>query len=201
MTAHARAVAWALHEARNGVHEIPAHSNRGPRVEFYQQHDFLAGGGYAWCVDFFLSSWAEVGRPLPYKTAGAYDMAKWAKRNNWDRTLDNCKPGDGVCFNIGTGHYAMILDWTAHSIKTVDGNVGDRVGIHTRPRSLIYSCMHVREVRSVPVQKPPLFVVTTSVNGHSQVIVTQRTWKMIAPLLPRIIKKRGWNGFTIKRVR
>src|SRR6185503_19081278 len=39
-------------KAELGVQEHPPGSNRGQRVEFFQTFDWLAGGGYAWCVDF-----------------------------------------------------------------------------------------------------------------------------------------------------
>jgi len=201
MTQHDKAVRWAMQELHNGVHEVPPHSNRGPRVSYYQTFDFLAGGGYAWCVSFFQAAWANAGHPLPYKTAGAHDLGNWARKEKWATSLDNLIPGDGIDFNIGTGHFAMYLDHTKTKVQVVNGNVSDAVRESTFDRSKIRVCMHIPEVHNIPPKKPPLFIVTTSINGHSQVIVTQRTWKKIAPLLPRIIKNRGWNGFTIKRVK
>ena len=203
MTVHDRAVHWGMQEYHNHVHEVPLHSNKGPRVEFYQSFDFLAGGGYAWCVDFFLAAWANAGHPLPYKTAGAYDMDNWSHKHHWSVSLEHLIPGDGICLNEGSGHYCMYLDHTKTQVETLNGNVHDSVDIIKWNRSIIRGCMHVPEVINVPKKatKPPLFVVTTSVNGHSQVIVTQRTWKMLSPILPRVVKNRGWNGFTIKRVR
>jgi hypothetical protein len=195
-----------MNEYKNKVHEIPMHSNRGPRVEYYQTFDFLKGGGYAWCVDLFLACWANAGHPLPYKTAGAFDMDNWARRHKWSQPLVNLIPGDGICIGpplIRAGHYCMYLDHTKTQVETLNGNVHDSVDVMHWPRTSIRGCMHVPEVINVPkiATKPPLFVVVTSINGHKQVIVTQRTWEMIVPLLPKIIKNRGWNGFTIKRVR
>ena len=200
---HDKAVKWGMHEYHNKVHEVPMHSNLGPRVEYYQTFDFLAGGGYAWCVCFFLASWANAGHPMPYKTAGAYDMDNWARKHGWSQPLVNLIPGDGVCINVGSGHYCMYLDHTKTEVETLNGNVHDSVDIVRWKRSDIRGCMHVPEIINVPnkAKKPPLYVVTTSVNGHSKVIVTQRTYDKIKPLLPRILKNRGWNGFTIKRVR
>lgn len=202
-TIHEKVVAWGMHEYHDHVHEIPMGSNRGPRVELYQSFDFLAGGGYAWCVSFFDACWANGGMALPYKTAGAFDMDNWAHRHKWNAPLDHLIPGDGICLKIGAGHYCMYLDHTKTMVETLNGNVHDSVDIIKWKRSDIRGCMHVQETHSLPAKavKPPLYVVVTSINGHRQVIVTQRTWKRIHPLLPRIIKNRGWNGFTIKRVR
>ena len=203
LTVHEKAVHWAMQEFRNGIHEIPPHSNRGPRVEYYQSFDFLAGGGYAWCVDFFLAAWANAGHPMPYKTAGAHDMGNWAKKVNYATVLEHLIPGDGIDFNIGSGHFAMYLDHSKTQVQVVNGNVGDAVQESTFRRSDIRVCMHIPEIHNIPKKhtKPPLFVVTTSINGHSKVIITQRTWQAIQPFLPRVIKNRGWNGFTIKRVK
>lgn len=204
MTVHEKAVNWAMEEFRNKVHEVPMGSNKGPRVEYYQTFDWLAGGGYPWCVDFFQAAWANAGHPLPYKTAGAFDLDNWARKHNWDEKVVNLIPGDGICLGAPVakaGHYCMYLDHTKTMVETVNGNVSDKVDVRKWPRASIRGCMHIPEVINVPVQKPPLYVVVTSVNGHKKVIVTQRTWKRIAPLLPNIVKKRGWNGFTIKRVR
>jgi hypothetical protein len=200
---HEKAVRWAMQEFHNGVHEIPAHSNRGPRVEFYQSFDFLIGGGYPWCVDFFLACWANVGHSMPYKTAGAHDMGNWARRVNWATSLENLIHGDGIDFNIGSGHFGMYLDHTKTQVEVVNGNVRDAVRVSRFNRSQIRTCMHVPEVHNIPPHhtKQPLFIVTTSIHGHKQVVITQRTWKALQPFLPRLIKNRGWNGFTIKRVR
>lgn len=200
---HEKAVKYALNEAQKGVHEIPPHSNRGPRVEHYQSFDFLVGGGYPWCVDFWLASWVEgAGYNLPYRGAGAYNYLDWARKHGWAVPIQDAVPGDAVVLNIGSGHMAMYLNFEGHNeIKTVNGNVSDRVKISNYTTGLIRGFVHVPEKHSLPPQKPPLFIVTTSINGHRKVILTQRTWKRLAPLLPNIVKNRGWNGFTIKRVR
>src|SRR5215204_6481379 len=100
---HDKALAYAASQL--GVHEDPMGSNRGTRVEFYQRHDFLAGGGYPWCASFTLTCWEEgAGHPLPYKSAGAYDLYNWAKREGWSRPSKECIPGDLIVFNIGSGH-------------------------------------------------------------------------------------------------
>lgn len=201
MTEHEKAVQWSMTEYRHHVKEEPLGSNRGPRVTYYQSFDFLAGGGYPWCVDFFLAGWANAGRPLPYRTAGAYDMDNWARKVNWDATIEHLVPGDGVCVGIGAGHYCMYLDHTKTEVETINGNVSDKVDIRRWKRSSIRGYMHVHETQIIPPVKPPLYVVVTSVNGHKKVIVTARTWKQIQPFIPGILKKRGWNGFTIQRVK
>lgn len=50
MTKAMMAYEWTENELAKGIKEIPFGSNRGPRVEFYQHHDFLKNPdtGYAW---------------------------------------------------------------------------------------------------------------------------------------------------------
>ncbi|HYW49884.1 MAG TPA: hypothetical protein VE861_04710, partial [Gemmatimonadaceae bacterium] len=64
----ARVVAIAMAEAEQGVREVPANSNRGPRVQEYQMRAH-SRPGLAWCCSFVY--WCmdegarEVGRSNP----------------------------------------------------------------------------------------------------------------------------------------
>jgi hypothetical protein len=140
---HDAAVKSALAEYNKKIIEIPpgSHSNTSPEIRKYQAATFLKGTGWAWCVAFFQYNWliAEPGKHgLPYKGAGAYDMLAWAKKANW--TTKTPIPGDGVCWNMGSGHWSMFLRREGTYIVTVDGNVSDAVLICKRPASLDCAC-------------------------------------------------------------
>jgi len=196
MTVNQRIVSFVKGELAKGVHEVPMGSNRGPRVEWYQSHDFLAGGGYPWCVTVWLSACAEAGAPFPYKSPGAYNLYDWCKKHGYVTSSPNV--GDGVCFNLGAGHWATFLRFEGNYVVTIDGNVGDRVQECKRPRSVVRGYVNPAKGTPPAKVKVPLWVVTTSVNGHRQVVVTQRSWKRLAPILKRL-KKNHPEGFTVTR--
>lgn len=194
------------------VHETPDGSNRGPiqvtgphraGVDFFQEHDFLPGYAYPWCVDTWLSAWAVgAGRTLPYLSAGAYDILNWAKRAGWYRASADCVPGDALVFQVGAGHLATLEaqdgpDW----VKTIDGNHGNRVARARRPRSSCLGGIHVPEDKAPDPPAPERFyVIATSESGHKVLVFTKfATEKTIAGLLPRLLVKYGRGGFTIKR--
>lgn len=206
---HDSVVKWAQHQI--GVYETGG-SNRGPQqkwnppggVDFFQDFDFLAGRGYPWCISFCLAGWSEGGkRPLPYKSAGAYDIFSWAKRNGWARPSRDCIPGDLIIFNIGAGHGAILekpigADGLVH---TVDGNVSNRVMRKTRHVSQVRGGIHIPETPVAPI-KPlprPYWVVTTSVNGKRVVVFSKfATEKTVLGLIPRWVTKYK-GGITIKK--
>jgi hypothetical protein len=205
---HDATLAWARHQL--GVYET--YSNRGPLqrwnpsggVDYFQGFDFLAGVGYPWCVSFALAAWSQGGkRPLPYKTAGAYDMFNWAKRNGWARPSRSCIPGDLIIFNIGAGHLAILEKpvGTDGMVHTIDGNSGNRVRRGVRSVNTVRGGVHIPEGAVVPVKPPPepYWVVTTSVNGKRVVVFSKfATEKTVLGLIPRWISKHK-GGITIKK--
>lgn len=206
---HVAALHYAIQQI--GVHEVPNSSNRGPiqrhapsgGVDFYEEHDFLAGYGYPWCVTLWLTAW-EVGakHPLPYKTAGAYAMLNWARGAGWAVPSTKLQPGDGVVFNIGAGHLAMFEKWEGSMIHTVDGNTSNMVARRARPHSLVAGGIHVPEKMVIP-PKPvpkPFWVIATSENGKKKLVFTKfATEKQILGMMPRLLAKYGKSGITIKR--
>ena len=205
---HEKAVAYLL--SQQGVHESPWGSNRGPiqrafprgGVDYYEDHDFLAGHGYPWCVTTWLTAWAVAGKPIPYKTASVYAMLNWARGAGWAVSARNLVPGDGVAFNIGSGHWGTFLRWEGDMIVTIDGNTSDQVAIRKRPHHQVAGGVHVPEVAAKPV-KPlpePFWVITTSENGHKKMVFTKfATEKKVRGMLPKLLAKYGKNGLTIKR--
>lgn len=195
---HDKVIAWALEEARDGVHEVPMGSNRGPRVQHYQSADWIQGGGYPWCVCFWLCALRDNGVKWPYPSPGAYHLFDWCKKNG--RTTANPKPGDGVCFNMGSGHWGIFLRFEGADVVTVDGNRGDRVGVFRTARSSVrgYATWNERAVVQ-PVVTPPLYDIATSVSGHRKFLTTQRGFKAVNKVLPKLIAKHGSVTITPRR--
>jgi CHAP domain-containing protein len=206
---HDKALAYAISQL--GVHEQPFGSNRGPiqrqlpkgGVDYYQQHDFLAGVGYPWCVTLWLTAWAEgANHPLPYKTAGAYAMLQWARGAGWAKPSTELTPGDGVVFNIGSGHLAMFEKWVGSTIHTIDGNTSNMVARRARAHSLVAGGIHVPEKVYVP-PKPvpkPFWVITGDENGRKVLVFSEfATEKTIVGMLPRLFARFGAHGVTIKK--
>lgn len=208
---HDAVVAW-MKAMVGHVREAPMGSNRGGvqrtnptgGVEYFQSFDFLPGGGYPWCVSTVQAAWAVGGKnPLPYKTAGAYDLARWAASVGWARPSRECIPGDIIVFNIGAGHVGILLEQKGDYVVTIDGNTSDQVAVRTRPRSQVRCGVHVPE-KAVPLPPKlvpqPYWVIATSENGHRKLLLTRfATQAKIGKLLPPLIKKWGTNGITIKR--
>ena len=178
MSQHARALNWAKHELTMGISEHPLGSNHGAAVDHYQSFDFLPGSGYPWCVCFFLAAWAEgAGRPLPYKSPGAFDLYRWGVRNDW---TGKPRAGDGVCFDVGSGHWGMFERFDGDLIVTIDGNTGNQVMRRRRPRKQVKGYFCVPEGSDTIVQVPRRrFVRVGSEFGHS---VLASTW----PWLPKL---------------
>ena len=205
---HEKAYEYAKHCI--GVHESPAQSNRGPiqvsnpsgGVSFFEEHDFVSGIGYPWCVTVWLTSWAEAGYPLPYLTPSAYAMGDWAKKHGWAKGVNDLVPGDGCVWNEGSGHLSMFesFDPSTGLVHTIDGNWDDQVMRATHSVRNLRVGIHVPEKGILPPAPKPYFVIATSVNGHRKVLFSKyATQKKILGLLPRILKNYGIYGVTVKR--
>lgn len=198
---HDAAVAYCEAELAKGVKEVPLGSNRGSRVEHYQTFDWIPGGGYPWCVDLDQAAWSEgAGHPLPWPTAGAHDFGDRAHAAGWTTTIDKLIPGDLINWQIGTGHLSMFLSYKNGIVRTIDGNVSDRVAYRERSASLIRYAIHVPEdpakIATVPKPKPPMFEVVTSENGHSKIVYVSGQ-RAVSRKLGELLNRYG--GVTIRR--
>lgn len=195
---HEKALRSALADV--GVHEQPMGSNTGPRIVVYQHATWLAGTRWPWCCAFILYHQLRGGLTMPYKGAGAYALYAWAEKQGWTVPAKQAIPGDTVVFNIGAGHAAMLQERVrALSVKTVDGNVSDRVDLRERPLTLARGFIHIPEqavTPPVPVPKPPMFEVVRSVSGHQQVIFNGKA-STIGRKLPRFLQRNP--AITIRR--
>lgn len=193
-----------------GVHESPSHSNRGPiqvsnppgGVSFFEEHDFVAGEGYPWCAAFWLTCWAEAGHPIPYRSPSAHALGDWARKNGWAKSVNDLVPGDGCDWNEGSGHISMFesYDHATGLVHTIDGNWNDQVMRATHRASSLRVGIHVPETGTAPPAPKPYFVVATSVNGHRKILFSQyATKKKVLGLLPRMLKRWGIHGITVKK--
>jgi hypothetical protein len=195
-----------------GVHEVPAHSNRGPiqvhnpsgGVSLFEQHDFVAGEGYAWCVTLDLTAW-EVGarHPLPYKSPSAHGQGDYWRKHGHAVNVGSLIKGDLIDWNVGAGHMSMFEKFEGGMIHSIDGNHGDRVQRAVRSPKLVRTAIHIPEdPKKLPPTPPmPFWVIATSANGHRQLLFTKyATEKVILnKILPPLVKKYGKAGITINR--
>lgn len=111
-------VRYSLREV--GVMELPAGSNRGPKVSEYQEYDSLQGDGYAWCQSFenAIDTWA-------YRTVSGDEDAVWpvqsasvgfalAQAKKERAVILHPHPGCGVAFDWGTLTGPGKGDWPDH---------------------------------------------------------------------------------------
>lgn len=206
---HEEAYKYAIHCI--GVHEVPSASNRGPiqvtappgGVDFFQEHDFVNGGGYPWCACFWLTCWAEGAKhPFPYLSPGAYALGDWAKANGMAKSVHELVRGDGCVWNEGSGHISMFESYDAITglVHTIDGNWGDQVIRTTHAASTLRVGIHVPETPMPVVHHQPYWVIATSVNGHRKILFSQyAARRKVLGVLPRLLKRYGINGITIKR--
>jgi hypothetical protein len=204
MTQHADALAWA--KAQVGKHEQPSGSNTGTFVLFCQRATWLAGTRWPWCVAFFQRAWAEAGKPLPYRGAGAWAFYDWAKQHGWAISVSQAEPGDACIWNLGSGHCSMFERLQNGRVHSIDGNVSDKVSECERSASELRGCIHIPEpahthhappaAQPTQAAKPPLYEVVGSVSGHSKVVFVGKQ-KTISRKLGRFLNARG--GVTIRR--
>lgn len=198
-TEHQAALAWLKKHV--GEHEQPMGSNRGAFVQLCQAATWLAGSGWPWCVATWVKAWTVAGYKLPYKGAGAYVMLDWYRKNApaWVVPLSKAKPGAAVILNIGSGHLATLAEKyvSGGSIKTIDGNWGDKVEATTHQVSEIRGVIDPPEkAPPMPPAKPPVWEVVTSASGHKKLVFASGA-KGVGRKLPQLLNRFG--GVTIQR--
>jgi uncharacterized protein (TIGR02594 family) len=133
----AKALAVARQEI--GTAEDPPGSNRGPRVNEYQGGD----KGQYWCAHFV--SWCfeqSGGSPFGHEPSVA-ELRRWAEGKGKYVTAGSAAPGAGDVFTMQRrdkagkvvgGHTGFIQSYDAkkNTVRTVEGNISDKVGELTR---------------------------------------------------------------------
>lgn len=203
---HDKALAYARHCL--GVHET--YRDRGPiqvtnpngGVDFFQSHDFVAGYGYPWCAAFWLTCWAMAGKAFPYRSPSAHALGDWARQHGWAKPIHDLVPGDGCDWYEGSGHVSLFESYNPNTgvVTTIDGNWNNRVARATHRASNLRVGIHVPETGVTPPAPKPYFVIATSVNGKRKVLFSQyATQRKVLGILPRLLRRWGANGITIKR--
>lgn len=126
-------------EAEVGVREVPPDSNRGPRVEQFQQSTWLAGSGWPWCAAFVCWAVREAMASEKFEwvrpqTAGAWDFERWAREQPGGLKLlrgsTPAKKGDILVYTFS--HIGIAAaDMTGGLVATIEGNTnaeGSREG-------------------------------------------------------------------------
>lgn len=125
-----------------GIHEVPAHSNRGPvqlhgvGVDVIQQATGAIGA--PWCVSFGQHVWKRVLKTTwANDTASAYYLAEYAAAHGC--VIAKPVVGCGVVYHIGAGHYGTVVkvNRLRGTFDAIEGNEADAVRRVTRnPRQL-----------------------------------------------------------------
>ena len=129
-------------------------------------------------------------------------MGDWARKNGWAKGVNALVPGDGCDWNEGSGHLSMFenFDPATGLVHTVDGNWDNKVMRATHKVANLRTGIHVPETGVTPPPPTPYFVVATSAGGHRKVLFSKyATQKKVLGVLPRILKRYGKNGVTVKR--
>jgi hypothetical protein len=143
--AQARDAFARIAESQLGVREHGG-NNCGPEIRKYQKSTWLTPDAWAWCAAFVcwcMEQWlsspsvlavlkmsetsASAFRP---RTAGAWDLIRWAKDNGLTVVNQNepARRGDICVFDFGGhGHTGIVAeDSDRGEVATVDGNTNGR---------------------------------------------------------------------------
>jgi hypothetical protein len=184
-----------------GVHEVPAGSNRGPRVEFFQSLDWLAGGGYAWCVCFAWDYcvWHEALKlKNPYPTAAVFQLEAWARKNGWSVTGPP-RIGDLMCF--GGRHVTIFADGGGSSFRGLGGNQADQVKYSDYSLSSVTTKVRIpaKYADHGPPPKRPRFEIVRGEGEKARVVATVRGVTKALEKAQDILNKGG-HGVRIRKV-
>lgn len=138
-------------------------NNKGPAIVKYQKATWLDPDPWPWCaafVDWCIQEWVKnpevtkvlgINSPLAWRpqTAGAFDMANWAKKKGLKILDENADvlAGDLIIFDFShIGIVTKDAPRTVNTLDTVEGNTngsgdrdsttGDGVWAKRRARSL-----------------------------------------------------------------
>ena len=196
----------AAAEAELGVIEKPLGSNRGARVEFFQTFDWLAGGGYAWCVSFawgYVVWHAVLKKPNPYSTASVGQLEAWARKNGWAVPVGSIKIGDLACFS---GNHVTIVHHLlpgGEKLAGIGGNQSDSVKVSEYPRSSVTTVVRVPAKFSppAPAKRKPIYEVVRGEGEKARVVYTFPSLDAAASKAAELIRKGATGAKLIKRPR
>lgn len=130
--------ALAVARKEIGVTEDPKGSNRGPRVDQYQD-----GKGQSWCAHFVSWCVRQVGESPFGHLAAVEALRRWAQARGLYLPADTNPPLAGDIFTMARtdaqgrivgGHTGFVQGYDARGgrVRTVEGNSGDAVAERTR---------------------------------------------------------------------
>lgn len=102
-----------------GVKESPANSNNVRYNTWYYGHA-VSGRTYPWCMAFVQWCFAQVGTPLPYKTASCSALLNWYRKNRPESVKVAPAVGDIVIYSFG--HTGIVESVGNGSITAIEGN-------------------------------------------------------------------------------
>lgn len=125
-----------------GIHEVPAHANRGPAQVLGVGVDVIERStgaiGLPWCVSTVQYVWVRVlGTTWANRTAGAYPLAEYAAEHGC--VIAKPVPGCAVVYHIGAGHAGTVVSVNRlrGTFDALEGNEADAVRRITRnPRAI-----------------------------------------------------------------
>lgn len=126
--------AWKIKElelSQLGTAEIPAGSNRGPRISYtsagYGPYQGATGAfGLAWCASFQQWAFSTVtGATFADRSAGVLYIEAWAQRHGYLNA--KAKVGSLVAFLDDGGHIGYVSKVLASGYVALEGNSGDAV--------------------------------------------------------------------------
>ena len=157
-----RIVAIARGELARGVREVPAGSDRGPRISMYVHSTSPSYYPAAWCA--YVASWVTPRAGVPIGPSGrgigrTADIAMWARRTGrWHHTP---RPSNLI---VLAGHVGIVEKVFAdHTLLSIDGNWSNRISRVRRRWSEALGYVRVTP-RSVP--DPPLRARIEAVPGR-----------------------------------
>lgn len=177
--------------AELGVKEVPANSNRGPRVDQYEQADSLTNPnyGYSWCASFVNWVLAKAERPLDElgRSASVGNLLALARKEGW--ATNQLKTGDDyvllACYDWNTLTGPGKGDWPDHigivekivspsSFKAIEGNTaigndsnGGEVMERDRTLAMVESFIRVPSSNPTKKNKPRVqYVVGKGKDAH-----------------------------------
>ena len=127
-----------------GTTESPANSNK-VRYNTWFYGGEVSGDAYPWCMAFVQWAFAQVGKPLPYKTASCSGLLNWYHKNKPECIVSDPKPGDIIIYNFS--HTGIVESAGTGTITAIEGNTsagdsgsqsnGGGVFRRTRKKSLV----------------------------------------------------------------
>ena len=116
-----------LARSQIGVKESPAGSNNVKYNTWYYGRK-VSGTAYPWCMAFDQWIFAQIGHPLPYKTASCGALLRWYRKNDPACIVTIPAPGDITIFDLpggkDTDHTGILESIVGDHVITIDGNTG-----------------------------------------------------------------------------